>query len=155
MNSQSFKTIFRQMLGTNELWICRRMKSMTQSSFTTTHIKRLIDSRKTFLSGLESQNLSDTYTQDRIHEEIQSLNQTSSLDPQKRNAIASKVALSLYGEALETCLKQAIELDNESYWWRDVESSWRSTAMYFLQSELHPLESLISFNFWNSVANTT
>jgi hypothetical protein len=105
------------------------------SSFTASHIKRLVDSRKTCLTGIESPNPSGG--QNQIQHDIRYLEDTNDLDwdVQKRNAVASKVAISLYGEVLETCLRQAIELDNESNWWRDVESKQRTTAMYFLQSK--------------------
>ena len=117
----------------------RESEGMSPTSFTASHIKRLVDSRKSCLGGIDSPNISDTYSHEHLFEDIRSLKESTPSDDSdlhKRNAVASKVAISLYGEALETCLKQATDLDDESYWWRDVESSRQSTAMYFLQSEL-------------------
>jgi hypothetical protein len=111
------------------------------SSFTTNLVKRLVESR---ITGLESSNPSVGRNQ--IHDDIRYLEETTGLDErniQKRNAVASKVAISLYSEALETCLKQAIELDNESNWWRDVESKQKTTVMYFLQSESFILQLIV------------
>lgn len=130
------------MLGNDASDVGRNMPS----SFTVSHVKRLVDSRKSHISGSESPTLrQDDYNHSHISNELHSLEQSINnsdsgsyeweVQVQKRNAIASKMAISLYSEALETCLQQAIELDTESNWWRDVESSSRSTAMYLLQSE--------------------
>ena len=52
-----------------------------------------------------------------------------------RQAILGKVALGLYGHALETLLDEASEAETELEWWSDLGRSRGRVAYYLLQSE--------------------
>jgi hypothetical protein len=108
------------------------------SSFITTHLGRIVDSHKDKLDSSDGSSFQNgRYNHEDVRNAIDALANTT--NAQKRDVLAAKVAISLYGESLETCLKQAIELDEESDWWREVESKRRRTAMYLLQSARSPL----------------
>lgn len=130
----------------NKKPLVQRDASLTSSrmfaSFTTSHIKQLVESRKTHFSGSESPSLTENRRTARLDDDIKSLEESirtevgsEHQDVRKRNAVASKIAISFYQEALDACLSQAMDLDTESNWWREVESKRRNTAMYLLQSE--------------------
>ncbi|KZT34592.1 NCA2-domain-containing protein [Sistotremastrum suecicum HHB10207 ss-3] len=49
-------------------------------------------------------------------------------------AVAKRVLVGIYAEAMEECLKQARELDDEVNWWSDIERSSLRTAGYLVQT---------------------
>jgi nuclear-control-of-ATPase protein 2 len=94
-----------------------------------------IDNAVSVLSQLESQNSSIT------------VSDTEELT--LRNAVFAKLAVGLYAEALNLYLTQAIQVEAEADWWRDIERSGLNVAWYLLQSasSLRIYGSLIQHGF--------
>lgn len=54
-----------------------------------------------------------------------------------QRAVLGKLAIDLYGQALDVVLEDARRVEDELEWWADLERSPSSVALYFVQSESH------------------
>jgi nuclear-control-of-ATPase protein 2 len=65
------------------------------------------------------------------------------------DAIVRKLAVTIYGDALDTYLAQAIEVEAEAEWWAGVERSKLAVAWFLLQSRVFVIVSKdIANYFW-------
>jgi nuclear-control-of-ATPase protein 2 len=51
-----------------------------------------------------------------------------------RHAIHGRIAITLFGQAFDTFLGEAIDAETEAEWWGDIERSRWNIAVYLLQS---------------------
>lgn len=61
-----------------------------------------------------------------------------SIDEEERvlkHLVASRIAIGLYAQALDLCLKEASEADSEAEWWSSIGRSYQSVAWYLVASE--------------------
>lgn len=61
-----------------------------------------------------------------------------SIDEEERvlkHLVVSRIAIGLYAQALDLCLKEASEADSEAEWWSSIGRSYNSVAWYLVASE--------------------
>lgn len=65
---------------------------------------------------------------------IEGLSSTDNEAAALQKAIVSKLAVDVYGKALDVFLDEARQIENEMDWWADVERSRSNIALYFVQT---------------------
>ena len=114
------------------------------SSFTLNHTRNLFRESSFIIPKNSTPDQAPTSP---VEESVQAL-LDGTRTPREQAALESKVVASLYAQSLEICLKQALELEDEIAWWKEVEISRRTTAMYLLQSEPELISEIYGLTFY-------
>lgn len=63
-----------------------------------------------------------------------SLSGTDEEEAALQKSVVSRIAVDVYGKALDTFLSEARQMEDELEWWTDIERSTGNTALYLIQS---------------------
>lgn len=125
--------------------------SKSLSSLSQEIVEEQVDVRDEKLEGLLVQ-LKSYSNRDALHASVRTLHEADggswALSSSLRAELETRIIVGIYAEALDQCLKEAIEFDSEAEWWDNVGRTSTSVSSYLLASEC-----MVSFIPWICVDN--